>query len=126
MRVRHIFMILVLALLLVTGSGQIGLTTGQKKAPEHEDFGITQTLRIMGKGPDHIVVGEEPLYVLPEMSKITDISGSTIRLARLRVPCLAEITYATWMRGVDKLPVILHLKVKKVYRGASAVEPSEK
>jgi len=124
MRIRHIFLILVLALLLVAASGQIGLT-GQKEEPGQEDLGITQTLRIMGKGTDHIVVGEEPLYVLPKISKITDISGSTIRLASLPVPCLAEVSYARWMRGVKKLPVVLQLKVKKVYRGASAVESRE-
>jgi len=124
MRVRHIFMILALALLFLAGSGQIGLTQ-QKEGPQQEDLGITQTLRIMGKGTDHIVVGEEPLYVLPKISKITDISGSTIRLASLPVPCLAEVSYARWMRGVKKLPVVLQLKVKKVYRGASAVESRE-
>lgn len=124
MRVRHIIMILVSALLFSAGSGQIGLSQ-QKEGPEQEDLGITQTLRIMGKGTDYIVVGEEPLYVLGKITKITDISGNTIRLASLRVPCLAEVSYARWMRGVKKLPVVLQLKVKKVYRGASAVESRE-
>lgn len=125
MRARYIFIILVLALLMVTGSGRMGQTEQKKGVVDQEDLGITQTLRIMGKGTDHIVVGEEPLYVLPKISKITDLSGSTIRLARLRVPCLAEVSYARWMRGVKKLPVVLELKVKKVYRGASAVESRE-
>jgi hypothetical protein len=124
MRVRYIFTILVLALLLVTGSEQIGLSK-QKEGPEQEDLGVTQTLRIMGKGTDHIVVGEQPLYVLPKISKITDLSGSTIRLINLRVPCLAEVSYTRWMRGVKKLPVVLELKVRKLYRGASAVESRE-
>ena len=124
MRVRHILTIFVVALLFAVGQGQTGLA-GQKQQPKQEDLGVTQTLRIMGKGADHIVVGEKPLYVLPEISKITDMNGSTIRLARLLTPCLAEVNYARWMRGVKKLPVVLHLKVKKVYRGASAVESQE-
>jgi hypothetical protein len=117
-------MIFVLALLLVTGSGQIGLS-GQQVEPEQEDLGITQTLRIMGKGTDYIVVGEEPIYVVAKISKIIDISGSTITLASLPVPCLADVSYTRWMRGVKKLPVVLQLKVKKVYRGSSAVESRE-
>ena len=124
MRVRHVLTILVVALLLAVGQGQTGLA-GQKQESKKEDLGVTQNLRIMGKGADHIVVGEKPLYVLPGISKITDISGSTIRLARLRTPCLAEVNYARWIKGVKKLPVVLHLKVKKVYRGASAVESRE-
>ena len=124
MRIRHILTIFVIVLLLTAGQVQTGLT-GQKQQPKQDDPGITQTLRIMGKGADHIVVGEKPLYVIPKISTITDINGSTIRLARLRTPCLAEVNYAHWMKGVKKLPVVLHLKVTKVYRGASAVEPRE-
>jgi hypothetical protein len=117
-------MILVMTLILVTGSGEIGQTE-QKEGADQEGLGITQTLRIMGKGTDHIVVGEKPLYILPRISKITDISGRTVSLASLRVPCLAEVSYARWMRGVKQLPVVLNLKVKKVYRGSSAVESRE-
>ena len=124
MRVRHTLTIFVVALLLAIGQGQIGLA-GQKKQPKQEDLGVTQTLRIMGKGADHIVVGEKPLYVLPEISKITDLNGSVISLARLRTPCLAEVNYIRWMRGVKKLPVVLQLRVTKVYRGASVVESQE-
>ena len=83
MRIRHIFTILVVALLFAVGQGQTGLAV-QKQKPKQEDLGVTQTLRIMGKGSDHIVVGEKPLYVLPKISKITDRNGSTIRLGRLR------------------------------------------
>jgi hypothetical protein len=79
----------------------------------------------MGKGADHIVIGEQPLYVVPEITKITSRYGTAIELRRLRTPCLAEVTYARWWKGTDKLPVVLHLKVKKVYRGASAEESSE-
>ena len=124
MRIRHILTIFVSVLLFTAGQVQTGLT-GQKQQPKQEDLGVTQTLRIMGKGADHIVVGEEPLYVMPKISIITDINGRTIRLARLRTPCLAEVNYARWMKGVKKLPVVLHLKVTKVYRGASVVESQE-
>jgi len=124
MRVRHILTIFVVILLLTAGQVQTGLT-GQKQQPKQEELGVTQTLRIMGKGVDHIVVGEKPLYVMPKISTITDVNGSTISLARLRTPCLAEVNYVRWMKGVKKLPVVLHLKVKKMYRGASAVEPRE-
>lgn len=124
MRIRHILTIFAVVLLFTAGQVQTGLT-GQKQQAEQEDLGVTQTLRIMGKGADHIVVGEKPLYVLPEISKITDINGSTIKLARLRTPCLAEVNYARWVRGVKKLPVVLQLRVTKVYRGASAVESQE-
>jgi hypothetical protein len=74
----------------------------------------------MGKGVDHIVVGEQPLYVVPEITKITSSRGTAIELDRLRTPCLAEVTYSRWFKGAKKLPVVLHLKVKKVYRGASS------
>ena len=127
MRIRHILTILVVALLLAVGHGQTGLAGQKKQQSKQEDLGVTQTLRIMGKGADHIVVGEKPLYVLPKISKITDINGRSIRLGRLRTPCLAEVNYTRWMRGVDKdkLPVVLELRVTKLYRGASAVEPRE-
>ena len=90
MRVRHILTIFVVILLLTAGQVQTGLT-GQKQQPKQEELGVTQTLRIMGKGVDHIVVGEKPLYVMPKISTITDVNGSTISLARLRTPCLAEV-----------------------------------
>jgi hypothetical protein len=79
----------------------------------------------MGKGADHIVIGEQPLYVVPEITKITSRYGTAISLKSLRTPCQAEVTYTRWMQGVDKHPVVLHLKVKKVYRGASSDNSQE-
>jgi hypothetical protein len=79
----------------------------------------------MGKGADHIVIGEQPLYVVPGITKITSSYGTAIELSRLRTPCLAEVTYTRWLQGATKLPVVLHLKVKKVYRGASSSESTE-
>jgi hypothetical protein len=65
------------------------------------------------------------LYVVPEITKITSRYGTAIELGRLRTPCLAEVTYARWWKGTDKLPVVLHLKVKKVYPGANSSESTE-
>ncbi len=85
----------------------------------------TETLRVMGKGVDRIYVGEQSLYVLPGITKITNRYGTTISLSRLRTPCLAEVTYARWVKGVKKLPVIVDLKVQSVYRGASVKRAEE-
>jgi hypothetical protein len=86
---------------------------------------MTETLQVMGKGTDYILIGEEPLYVAPEITKITTRSGTAISLKRLRTPCLAEVTYTRWMKGVDKLPVVLYLKVKSTKWGAMSTESTE-
>jgi hypothetical protein len=86
---------------------------------------MTETLQVMGKGIDYILIGEEPMYVAPEITKITTRSGTAISLRRLRTPCLAEVTYARWMRGVEKLPVVLYLKVKSTKWGAASSESTE-
>ena len=119
MRVRIIFGLFALALFLAVGQANF-VVADQAQAKSQADTAFTETLRVMGKGVDHIFVGEEPLYVVPEITKITNRSGATIDLAKLRTPCLAEVTYARWMRGVDKLPVVIHLRVKRVYRGSTA------
>ena len=85
----------------------------------------TETLQIMGKGLDYILIGEQPLYVAPEITKITSRNGTAISLKRLRIPCLAEVTYTRWMKGVTKLPVVLDLKVKSTKVGASSSESTE-
>jgi hypothetical protein len=86
---------------------------------------MTETLQVMGKGIDYILIGEEPLYVAPEITKITTRNGTAISLKRLRTPCLAEVTYARWMKGVEKLPVVLYLKVKSAKWGATSSESTE-
>jgi hypothetical protein len=87
---------------------------------------FTDTLRVMGKGADHIVVGEEPMYVIPKVSRLRNRHGSKIDLDRLLTPCLARIKYAKRAKGVEKLPVVLYLKVIKVYSGATPKASLEK
>ena len=124
MLVRKLCAVITLSLLFVLGQAEI-VKAGQPPAGKHGPEVVTETLRVMGKGVDHIVVGEQPLYVLPEITKITSRYGTDIELRRLRTPCLAEVTYSRWYRGVENLPVVLEVKVKKVYRGASSDNAQE-
>ena len=124
MQLRKLCAVIFLSLLFVVGQADIVLA-GQPATGKQGPEVVTETLRVMGKGSDHIVIGEQPLYVVPEITKITSSYGTAISLRSLRTPCLAEVTYTRWMKGVDKFPVVLHLKVKKVYRGASSSESTE-
>jgi hypothetical protein len=124
MLLRKLCAVIFLSLLFAPGQADI-VKADKPPAGKHGPEVVTETLRVMGKGGDHIVVGEQHLYVVPEITKITSRYGTDIELRRLRTPCLAEVTYSRWYKGVKKLPVVLHLKVKKVYPGASAVESSE-
>ncbi len=124
MSTRKICLVLALSLLLAAGQVMIGLA-GQDNPAKQAKLVSTETLRIMDKGFDRIYVGEQPLYIVPEITKITNRYGTTISLDRLRTPCLAEVTYARWMKGVDKLPVVLHLKVKSTKWGATSSESTE-
>jgi hypothetical protein len=124
MLLRKLCAVITLSLLFIVGQADIVLA-GQPPAGKQGPEVVTETLRVMGKGADHIVIGEQPLYVVPEITKITSSHGTAIELGRLRTPCLAEVTYARWWKGTDKLPVVLHLKVKRVYRGASSDESRE-
>jgi hypothetical protein len=124
MLLRKLCAVIFLSLLFIVGQADI-VVAGQPAAGKQGPEVVTETLRLMGKGADHIVIGEQPLYVVPEITKITSSYGTAISLKSLRTPCLAEVTYTRWMKGVDKLPVVLHLKVKKVYRGASSDNSQE-
>jgi len=124
MLLRKLCAVITLSLLFIVGQAEI-VVAGQPPAGKQGPEVVTETLRVMGKGVDHIVIGEQPLYVVPEITKITSSYGTAINLKSLRTPCLAEVTYTRWMKGVDKLPVVLYLKVKKVYRGASSSESTE-
>jgi hypothetical protein len=124
MLLRKLCAVITLSLLFFLGQAEIvsaGKPLARKQGPEV----VTETFRIMGKGSDHIVVGEQHLYVIPEITKITNSYGTAIELRRLRTPCLAEVTYSRWYRGAEKLPVALQVKVKKVYRGASSDNAQE-
>jgi hypothetical protein len=116
--------VITLSLLLIAGQAEMVLA-GQPLAGKQGPEVVTETLRVMGKGVDHIVIGEQHLYVVPEITKITSSYGTAIELGRLRTPCLAEVTYTRWLQGAKKLPVVMHLKVKKVYRGASSDNSQE-
>ncbi len=124
MSARKILLVFGLTLFLGAGPAIIGFT-GQGQPQKRSGMVMTETLQVMGKGTDYILVGEEPLYVAPEITKITTRSGTAISLKRLRTPCLAEVTYARWMKGVDKLPVVLYLKVKSAKWGATSTESTE-
>ena len=119
MLVRKLSVVLALTIVLIAGVVKIGYTA-QEYLTKKEPPAVTEILRVMGKGVDHIVVGEQPLYVVPEITKITGVYGTAIDLGRLKTPCLAEVTYVRWFKGVEKQPVVLHLRVKKVFRGASS------
>jgi hypothetical protein len=124
MLLRKLCAVITLSLLFVVGQAEI-VVAGQPPAGKQGPEVVTETLRVMGKGADHIVVGEQHLYVVPEITKITSSYGTAIELRRLRTPCLAEVTYSRWFQGAKQLPVVLHLKVKKVYRGATSSESTE-
>ena len=113
-----VYLLFTLGLLLLVGQAQIGWTA-RGEVEKQNPSAVTETLRVMGKDVDYIVVGEEAMYVLPATTRITSLYGTSIDLNRLPTPCLAEITYSNWWKGTDKLPVVLDLKVRKVYRGAS-------
>ena len=98
---------------------------GQAQPQKRSGMVMTETLQVMGKGTDYILIGEEQLYVAPEITKITTRSGTTISLKRLRTPCLAEVTYTWRMKGVDKLPVVLYLKVKSTQWDAASSVSTE-
>jgi hypothetical protein len=124
MLTRKILLVFGLTLFLGAGQAIIGFA-GQGQPQKRSGMVMTETLQVMGKGLDYILIGEEPLYVAPEVTKITDRYGAAISLEKLRTPCLAEVTYARWMKGVEKLPVVVHLKVKKVKWGATNKESLE-
>jgi len=124
MLVRKLSVVLALTIVLIAGVVKIGYTA-QEYLTKKEPPAVTEILRVMGKGVDHIVVGEQPLYVVPEITKITGVYGTAIDLGRLKTPCLAEVTYVRWFKGVEKQPVVLHLRVKKVFRGASSENSRE-
>jgi len=124
MSTRKICLVLALSLLLAASQVMIGLA-GQEKPARQAKLVFTETLRIMDKGVDCIYVDEQPLYVLPEITKITNKYGTTISLDRLRTPCLAEVTYAKWMEDANKLPVVVELRVKREYRNATATSSRE-
>ena len=124
MRAQAIFGILALSLLLATAPVELTWAE-QVRAHREGEMALTQTLRVMGKGPDSIVVGEEHLYVVPDVTRITNPNGALMNLGSLRTPCQAEVTYTRWMKGVKKGPVALHIHVVKEYPGASALSPRE-
>ena len=121
---RKLCVVITLSLLFIVGQAEI-IVAGQPPTGKQGPEVVTETLRVMGKGADHIVIGAQPLYVVPEATKITSSGGTAIELDRLRTPCLAEVTYTRWYQGATKLPVVLHLRIKKVYRGASSDNAQE-
>jgi hypothetical protein len=124
MRVRMIYAIFVLGLILAGARADLACAEQAQARREAENVD-KQTVRVMAKGPDSIVVGEEHLYVVPKVTRITDSAGALMDLGSLRTPCQAEVSYTRWMKGIKKAPVALHVHVLKEYPGASAVSPHE-
>ena len=124
MLTRKIFLVFGLTLILAASQAMIGFA-GQGQPQKSTGMVMTETLQVMGKGTDYILIGEEPLYVVPEITKITTRSGAAISLQKLRTPCLAEVTYARWIKGVEKVPVVLYLKVKSTKWAATSSESTE-
>ena len=116
--------IIVLSLLLASFQPELGRAEQARDLREAETA-VTETLRVMGKASDRIVVGEEHLYVVSGVTRITKPNGALIDLDSLRTPCQAEVTYTRWMKGVKKAPVALHVHVVKEYPNASAFTPRE-
>lgn len=116
---RKYLVIVAFSVLLLIGSHERVGSAGQARTQNSDPSSVTEVLRVLGKGTDHIVVGEQRLYVIPGISSLVSTSGTSIELSRLRTPCLAEVSYVPAMKGVEKHPVVLHLKVKRVYSGAS-------
>ena len=120
---KHI-VVIVFIILLLSGQERI-VSAGQARIQSKNSSSVTEVLRVSGKGADHIVVGEQRLYVIPGISSLASSTGTAIELGRLRTPCLAEVSYVGWIKGVEKQPVVLHLKVKRVYPGASSETTQE-
>ena len=116
---RTLMMVMAFSMLLIGGQERLG-STGQTMIRGKDSSSVTEVLRVLGKGADHIVVGEQRLYVVPGISSLVSSYGTAIELSRLRTPCLAEVSYVGWIKGIDKQPVVLHLEVKKVYSGAGS------
>lgn len=121
---RKLIVVIAFTMLFVGGQVTTG-STGRTRTQTKDSSSVTEVLRVMGKGVDHIVVGEQRLYVVPEISSLVNSYGNAIELRRLRTPCLAEVSYVRWLEGVEKQPVVLHLKVKRVYPGASSTNSQE-
>jgi len=124
MLARKILLVFALILFLLGNLAIVGFA-GQGRPHNKAGIVMTETLQVMGKGFDYILIGEMPLYVAPEITKITSRNGTIISLKRLRTPCLAEVTYADRMPGLDKHPVVLELKVKSTKAGATSTESTE-
>jgi hypothetical protein len=121
---RKNIVVIVFIILLLSGQQRI-VSAGQARTQSKNSSSVTEVLRVSGKGADHIIVGEQRLYVIPGISSLVSSTGTAIELGRLRTPCLAEISYVGWIKGVEKRPVVVHLKVKRVYPGASSETAQE-
>jgi len=116
---RKLIVVISFIVLLLGGQEKIA-SSGQARFQSKNSSTVTEVLRVQGKGTDHIVVGEQRLYVIPGISSLVNTYGTAIDLRRLRTPCLAEVSYVDWMKGVEKQPVVLYLREKRVYPDASS------
>ena len=66
MQLRKLCAVIFLSLLFIVGQAEIVVAGQSPPARKQGPEVVTETLRVMGKGVDHIVIGEQPLYVVPE------------------------------------------------------------
>ena len=79
MLLRKFCAVIFLSLLFILGQVEI-VKAGQPPAGKQGPEVVTETFRVMGKGADYIVIGEQHLYVVPEITKITSSYGTAIEL----------------------------------------------
>ncbi|MFP3871097.1 MAG: hypothetical protein ACLFVT_09500 [Syntrophobacteria bacterium] len=114
-----------LALIWAAAQGIVAPFVEAGQAEKQQGMVYTETLGVMGKGTDHIFVGEQPLYIVPNITKIISYNGTTIGLARLMTPCTAEITYTMQLKDVDTWPVVLEMRVKRILPHATTAVSRE-
>lgn len=82
-----------------------------EEAPTPPEAPISATVKILAKGNNFIVTSEHH-FIVTKKTAIRDLSGRTIKLSELPVPCDAQITYQI---GPDQTPFCLAIKLQRIY-----------
>lgn len=64
------YLVIVAFSVLLIGSHERTGSAGQARTQNSDPSSVTEVLRVLGKGTDHIVVGEQRLYVIPGISSL--------------------------------------------------------